>query len=110
MKATIDIPDELYRRVKAKSALEGRPIRAVAIELFQSWLNENGNSEPQHTQQVPASPNESGLTRRQRAELLPKPAWLENWFRAADEAFKDAPPGPTAREILEQDRSRLDRR
>lgn len=38
MKATLDIPDELYRRVKARSALEGRPLRAVAIELFQNWL------------------------------------------------------------------------
>jgi hypothetical protein len=41
MKATIDIPDELYRRVKAKSALQGRPIRDVAIELFDDWVNES---------------------------------------------------------------------
>ena len=34
MKATIDIPDDLYRKVKAKSALEGRPVRQVAIELL----------------------------------------------------------------------------
>ncbi len=39
MKATLDIPDELYRRVKARSALEGRPFRSVAIELLQSWLS-----------------------------------------------------------------------
>ncbi|MDX2224531.1 MAG: hypothetical protein SFV21_17395 [Rhodospirillaceae bacterium] len=39
MKATIDIPDELYRRVKAKSALEGRAIRAVAIELLAGWAD-----------------------------------------------------------------------
>ncbi len=38
MKATIDIPDDLYRRVKARSALEGRPLRAVALQLFQDWL------------------------------------------------------------------------
>ena len=38
MKATLDIPDDLYRRVKARSALEGRPLRSVAIELFQTWL------------------------------------------------------------------------
>ena len=37
MKATPDIPDELYRRVKALSAIEGRPVRAVAVELFE-WL------------------------------------------------------------------------
>jgi hypothetical protein len=38
LKATIDIPDELYRQVKARSALEGRPLRLVAMELFQNWL------------------------------------------------------------------------
>ena len=38
MKATIDIPDDLYRRVKARSAMEGRPFRSVAVELLQDWL------------------------------------------------------------------------
>jgi len=38
MKATLDIPDDLYKRVKARSALEGRAIRSVAIELFQRWI------------------------------------------------------------------------
>lgn len=38
MKATLDIPDQLYRSVKARSALEGRPLRSIAIELFQNWL------------------------------------------------------------------------
>ncbi len=39
MKSTLDIPDELYRRVKARSAMEGRPVRSVAVELFQRWLD-----------------------------------------------------------------------
>jgi hypothetical protein len=39
MKATIDIPDTLYRQVKARSALEGRRIRLVAIDLFSAWVN-----------------------------------------------------------------------
>jgi hypothetical protein len=38
MKATVDIPDELYRQVKAKSALEGRPVREVAVELFEGYV------------------------------------------------------------------------
>ena len=38
MKATLDIPDDLYKRVKARSAMEGKPIRSVAIELFQRWI------------------------------------------------------------------------
>lgn len=39
MKATIDIPDALYRRVKARSATEGLPVRAVVVELFRNWLD-----------------------------------------------------------------------
>ncbi len=39
MKATLDIPDDLYRRVKTRSALKGRPLRTVAMELFQRWLD-----------------------------------------------------------------------
>jgi hypothetical protein len=42
MKATIDIPDDLYRMVKARSALEGRPLRAVVVQLFESWVR-SGN-------------------------------------------------------------------
>jgi len=38
MKATIDIPDHLYRELKAKSAWEGRHVREVAIELFHHWV------------------------------------------------------------------------
>lgn len=39
MKATLDIPDDLYRQVKARSALEGRSLRSIAIHLFQTWLD-----------------------------------------------------------------------
>lgn len=38
MKATIEVPDELYRQVKAKSALEGRAVREVAIGLFRDYV------------------------------------------------------------------------
>jgi hypothetical protein len=38
VKATFDFPDDLYRRLKARSAMEGRPLRSVAMELFQKWL------------------------------------------------------------------------
>lgn len=43
MKATIEIPDELYRRVKAKSALEGRAIRDVTEELFRRYVTKEGS-------------------------------------------------------------------
>jgi hypothetical protein len=51
MKATLDIPDDLYRRVKARSALEGRTLRSVAIELFQTWLHgQPAAAEPQQVE------------------------------------------------------------
>ena len=87
MKATIEIPDELYRKVKAKSALQGRPIRAVTVELFERWLDDDAAT----------------------ATLNPAQA-LDDWFRLADDVMQDTPPGPTARELLKQDRNRLERR
>ena len=39
MKTTIDIPDELYRRIKAKIAGEGGKIRDVTIGLFRQWID-----------------------------------------------------------------------
>ncbi len=86
MKTTIDIPDELYRRVEAKSALEGQAVREVTIELYREW--------------VEASP-EPPSTKTPVEQLIA-------WFELADEAMKDAPSGPTAREILEEDRNRLE--
>ncbi len=46
MKATVDIPDALYRQVKAKSALEGRPVREVAVELFQGYVGRRARTNP----------------------------------------------------------------
>jgi len=66
MKATMEIPDELYRRVKAKSALEGRAVRQVAEELFRSYVDERPQAgEPE------ARPAESQLT-----EGEPAPPWF----------------------------------
>ena len=46
MKATIDIPDELYCKLEAKSASEGRPLQDVAIELFGEWVGESPRRQP----------------------------------------------------------------
>ena len=40
MKATFELPDELYREVKAETAREGRTVREVTIGLFEQWLRE----------------------------------------------------------------------
>lgn len=44
MKATFEVPDDLYRRVKAKSALEGRSVRSVVVDLLTSWLDGRGKT------------------------------------------------------------------
>ncbi len=60
MKATIEIPDDLYRSVKARSALEGRPLRAVAIELFRKWVEAPAPSES-GTEAGPGNPEATWL-------------------------------------------------
>ncbi len=86
MKATIDIPDALYRKVKAQCALRGHSVPEVTIELYQSWLGETPATTPEDSPET----------------------WLESWLAEADAAARDAPPGPSAREPLEADRNRLE--
>ncbi len=80
MKATFDIPEELHRKVKAKSALEGRPVREVVIELFRQWV---GEAPPPESSKKPAKSAydamkhlcgalDSGVT-----DLASNPAYLE---------------------------------
>jgi hypothetical protein len=84
MKATIDVPDDLYRRVKAKTALEGRAVREVTIELFRNWVQEPAVLAGDRMEQTKS--------------------WVDQLLEHAVPADL---PGSTAREILEQDRSRL---
>ena len=86
MKATIELPDDLYRRVKAKSAMQGRAIRDVTAELYRKWLDESTSS-----------PSPAGGE-----------AWLEDWLATGREEMDAAPSGPTAREILQESRARLE--
>jgi hypothetical protein len=85
MKATIDIPDDLYRRVKARSAMLGRPVREVTIELFRRWLGD-----------LP-------VTFAGSAEQ-----WLDEWVGLGETLLRHAPEGPTATDVLAQDRNRLE--
>ncbi|MCY4398160.1 MAG: hypothetical protein OXE96_02295 [Gemmatimonadetes bacterium] len=86
MKATIDIPDDLYRQVKAEAALRGVTVREVTTQLYRRWLSDG----------------ESGEAHQASS------AWLRSWLEAADEAIKRAPTGRSAREELEADRNRLE--
>lgn len=77
----MNLPDDLYRRVKAKAALQGRPVREVTIDLYRRWLDEGA--------EATGSPQQ----------------WLENWIRLGRETLPDS--GPSTREILESDRGRI---
>ena len=74
MKATIEIPDELYRQVEQKSALEGRALGEVAEELFRLYLE-------------PDRGRPEGASKQPEPRLLdgePLPAWfgvLEKYAR-----------------------------
>jgi hypothetical protein len=87
MKATIDIPEDLYRRVKARSALEGRTVKEVTTELYRRWLEE-GPAEP------PPEPGEGD----------PGKAWLEGWSELGARIAEDPQDPRTTRQILLDDR------
>lgn len=40
MRTTIDIPDEIYRRLKVKAALEGQTVREIALRGIQREIEE----------------------------------------------------------------------
>lgn len=91
MTAVIDIPDDLYKKVSARVASLGRRVPEVTVELYERWLvDAEDASVPTATQPVDGH-------------------WLEDWFRSADEAVSRTPAGPSARELLMQDRNRLEK-
>jgi hypothetical protein len=121
MKATIELPDDLYARITEKSAEQGRPLNAVAAELFQRWLDERLDMSAEATvdtrlgsveemvrlahefaRHAPPGPNSTEISEQDRGTI-------DDWLRLGEEASRNAPPGPTATEILDADRSRLER-
>ncbi|MGH8551467.1 MAG: hypothetical protein ACRERU_23240 [Methylococcales bacterium] len=96
MKATIDIPDDLYRQVKAKAALKGSKVKDVAISLFEKWVREAGEETPLVVN-APLSGDDE--TRRQLAE-----AWLREWQAVGREVAEKSVDPRSAVEILLADR------
>jgi hypothetical protein len=91
MKATIDIPDELYRQLKAASALEGRAVRDVAIGLFQRWVDERNFQRP--AQEPSTAPPSDAVS-----------AWIARWDAlGAEVARRSVDPRPAV-DILHADR------
>jgi len=46
VKATFQIPDDLYREVKAETARDGCTVREVVISLFEQWLRQRKQAAP----------------------------------------------------------------
>ena len=86
MKATIDVPDPLYRQVKARSAMSGRSVRDVTIELYRRWLTETADPETETR-----GPSASGT-------------WLARWQALGTEIASSATDERTTREVLQEDR------
>ncbi len=87
MKVTADVPDDLYRRVKAKAAHEGRAVREITEALYRAYVD------------VPDA----------EARIREGEAWLNQWLELA-RRLPAPEEGPTARDHLDQARSRLDSR
>ena len=88
MKTTIELPDELYRRVKAKSALEGKTVREVATSLFQQWADGTVARGEAAESREAEDPRERVL------------AWLAEWERLAAELGKAAPNGSVVDQLF----------
>jgi hypothetical protein len=91
MKTTIEMPDDLMTEVKVLAAREQRKLGELMAELVRAGLEERtrGGAAGQ-----PASAEE----------------WLAAWLKLADALMQDAPAGPAARALLDEERGRLERR
>lgn len=91
MKTTIEIPCALYRRVKAKSSLDGQPVRAVTQRLYELWLDGSVSLDE------PAGTATGG-----------KGAWAEKWVREtaalSEQINKKSADKRLGRDILKDDR------
>ena len=67
MKTSLDLPDELYRRVKSKSALEGLAVREAATALFAAWVDGRVTLSELSQSGSSSSPTDQW------------PTWLEQW-------------------------------
>jgi hypothetical protein len=88
MKATFEIPDDLFVEVKVEAARRHKKLKELVPDLVRAGLR---------AQQA------AGPVSRRDSER-----WLEEWVRLGQAAVKDQPPGPAATEILAADRRRLD--
>ena len=83
MKATIEIPDDLYRKVQAKSAQQGRPVQDVAVELLDAWVRESRRPESEAPSVGELMADLCGAIDSGVTDLSTNPAYLEELGRAS---------------------------
>ena len=86
MKVTIDVPDELYYRVKAQAALRARTVREVSVELYRRWLGDLPPEEP----------------------TVSAEEWVHQWVGLGAEVTGSLPSTGSTRDELNWDRDRLE--
>lgn len=80
MKTTLDIPDDLYRAVKSRSAADGLSVRGVTILLYGDWLSRPG--------WIPSARDEATPVRREPRRALP------SWFAMGRSHVRKNADGP----------------
>jgi|tagenome__1003787_1003787.scaffolds.fasta_scaffold18514922_2 hypothetical protein len=96
MKATIDVPDALYRRVKARAAMDGRAIREVTIELYEAWLGDQKTAATAASVELKTTATRPPMTGS---------AWLARWQALGEEtAHRAIDPRPTSEILLSERR------
>lgn len=94
MKTSIDLPDDLYRRIKSKSALEGRAVREVATALFTAWVEDR----------IPAGESSSPVKTASDGDDRAG-AWLDDWKALSTRiSARTRDGGPSLVEQLRTDR------
>ena len=89
MSKTVELPEKLVAELNSLAARENRLVDDVVAELIQVGL------------EARTYPDKNDTSAQAETRLL-------QWFALADELMQDAPAGPTARQILEEDRNRLE--
>lgn len=90
MKTTIELPEQLMTEVKSLAAREQRKVDELIAERVRAGIENRPR---------PADPAQSQTSAEQ---------WVLDWIKSGEEMLRNAPPGPTATEILAADRNRLE--
>ena len=93
----MEIPDELYRKQKARSAAQGKSVREVMVNLVQEWLEDSKKGGTVTVEQHTDNAHEEDKT-----------AELRRWLDIGLGFDREAPPGPSAMDHIREDRDRLD--